>query len=184
MYFQQAGSRNTQNTIELAVQRAKELGIREIIVPSNNGATANSLLDMTQGTLDVIVVTSHAGFSGPFEKIMSDEVMAGLMARGAKVVRGFHALSGVERSLSQKYGGVYPVLMVADALRMFGQGTKVAVEITVMAADAGALSGNNKVVALGGTHNGVDTALVLTPAHMNNFFDMQIHGVICKPFNF
>lgn len=183
MYFQQAGGRNTQNAIELAVQRAQELGIREIVVPSNNGATANSLLDAAKGALDVIVVTSHAGFSGPFEKIMSDEVMAGLTARGAKVVRGAHALSGVERSLSQKYGGVYPVLMIADTLRMFGQGTKVAVEITVMAADAGALSGN-KVIALGGTHDGVDTALVLTPAHMNNFFDLQIHGVICKPFNF
>lgn len=183
MYFQQAGSRNTPNTIELAVQRAKELGIREIVVPSNKGETANAILDAAQGACDIIVVTSHVGFSGPFEKIMSDDVMQKLMARGAKVVRGSHALSGIERSMSQKYGGVYPVLTMADTLRLFGQGTKVAVEITVMAADAGALSGN-KVIALGGTHNGVDTALVLTPAHMNNFFDLQIHGVICKPFNF
>lgn len=183
MYFQQAGSRNTSNTIELAVQRAKELGIKEIVAPSITGETANALLDAAQGTCDIIVVTSHAGFNEPFTKHMPDEVMQQLTARGAKMVRGSHALSGVERSLAQKYGGTYPVLIMADTLRMFGQGVKVAVEIAVMAADAGVLNGN-KIITLGGTHNGVDTALVVTPAHMNTFFDLQIHGVICKPFNF
>lgn len=183
MYFQQAGNHNTAKTIELALQRAGELGIKEIVIPSNNGATAHALLDAARSTYEIIVVTSHAGFSEPFAKHMSDDVMGQITARGAKVVRGGHALSGVERSLTQKYGGTYPVLIMADTLRMFGQGTKVAVEIAVMAADGGVLSGN-KIIALGGTHNGVDTALVLTPAHMNNFFDLQIHGVICKPFNF
>ena len=183
MYFQQAGDRNTPTVIELAVQRARELGIKEIVAPSNKGETAVALLDAAQGACDIIIVTSHAGFNEPFVKLMPDGMQQQLTARGAKVVRGAHALSGVERSLAQKYGGTYPVLMMADTLRMFGQGTKVAVEIAVMAADAGVLSGN-KVIALGGTHNGVDTALVLTPAHMNNFFDLKIHGVICKPFNF
>lgn len=183
MYFRQAGSLNIANTIELALQRARELGINEIVAPSNTGATAHAILDAALGAFEIVIVTSHAGFSEPFAKHMSDEVQAQITARGAKVVRGGHALSGVERSLSQKYGGTYPALIMADTLRLFGQGTKVSVEIAVMAADAGALSGN-KIIALGGTHHGVDTALVLTPAHMNNFFDLQIHGVICKPFNF
>lgn len=68
-----------------------------------------------------------------------------------------------------RHSGVYPLLLIADTLKLFGQGTKVAVEVAVMAADAGALSGQD-IVAIGGSGRGADTALVLKPAHPNNFF--------------
>lgn len=181
MHFEKAGAQNTLNTINLALKRARELGVKEIIVASTTGVAANKLLDAANGEFEIVVVTSHAGFDKPFVKPMQNEVFATLTARGAKMVRGSHALSGVERALGKKYGGGYPVLILADALRLLGQGLKVAVEITVMAADAGALSGA-PVIAMGGTHNGLDAALVLSPAHMNNFFDLKIHEVICKPF--
>jgi hypothetical protein len=99
------------------------------------------------------------------------------------VVTASHALSGIERSVAAKHSGVYPQLLIADSLRLFGQGTKVAVEIAVMAADAGALSGQD-IVSIGGSGRGADTALVLKPAHQNNFFDMRIREVICKPRDF
>jgi hypothetical protein len=79
--------------------------------------------------------------------------------------------------------GVYPQLLIADSLRLFGQGTKVAVEIAVMAADAGALSGKD-IVSIGGSGRGADTALVLKPAHQNSFFELRIREVICKPRDF
>ena len=85
--------------------------------------------------------------------------------------------------MAKKYSGVYPVLLMADTLRLFGQGTKVAVEIAVMAADAGALSGED-IISIGGTGRGADTALVLKPAHQNNFFDLRIREIICKPRTF
>lgn len=66
---------------------------------------------------------------------------------------------------------------MADTLRLFGQGTKVAVEVTVMAADGGALAGND-IIAIGGSGHGADTALVLKPAHQNNFFDLRIREII------
>jgi hypothetical protein len=59
----------------------------------------------------------------------------------------------------------------------------VAVEIAVMAADAGALSGED-IVAIGGSGRGADTALIIKPAHQNNFFDLKIREVICKPREF
>ena len=85
--------------------------------------------------------------------------------------------------MATKHQGTYPVLIIADTLRLFGHGTKVAVEVTIMAADAGALSGND-VIAIGGTGRGADAALVIKPAHMNNLFDMRIREVICKPRSF
>jgi hypothetical protein len=72
---------------------------------------------------------------------------------------------------------------MADTLRLFGQGVKVAVEVAVMAADAGALSGND-IISVGGSGRGADAALVLKPAHQNNFFDMRIREVVCKPRSF
>jgi hypothetical protein len=98
-------------------------------------------------------------------------------------VAASHALSGVERSIAKKHSGAYPVLIMADTLRLFGQGTKVAVEVAVMAADAGALSGND-IISIGGSGRGADAALVLKPAHQNNLFDMRIREIICKPRSF
>ena len=63
---------------------------------------------------------------------------------------------------------------------MFGQGTKVCVEIALMAADAGALIGK-PVLCIGGSGTGADTALILTPVHQKDFLNMKIHEIICKP---
>ena len=71
----------------------------------------------------------------------------------------------------------------ADTLRLFGQGTKVAVEIAIMAADGGALSGKD-IVSIGGTGHGADTALILKPANQSHLFDMRIREVVCKPGTF
>jgi uncharacterized protein len=68
------------------------------------------------------------------------------------------------------------LLLIADTLKLLGQGTKVAVEVAVMAADAGVLSGQD-IVSIGGSGRGADTALVLKPAHQNNFFEMRIREV-------
>jgi len=58
---------------------------------------------------------------------------------------------------------------------------KVAVEITVMAADAGLISSEEEVIAIGGTNRGADTAIVVKPAYSTNFFDLKIREVIAMP---
>lgn len=47
-----------------------------------------------------------------------------------------------------------------------------------MAADSGAIP-IEEVIAIGGRHRGADTAVVIRPAHMNNFFDMEIKEILC-----
>jgi hypothetical protein len=114
---------------------------------------------------------------------MPGEVRKDLENKVSSVIAASHALSGIERSVAFKHSGIYPVLLIADTLRLLGHGTKVAVEIAVMAADAGALSGND-IISIGGTGKGADTALVVKPAHQNNFFDLRIREVVCKPRTF
>jgi len=60
---------------------------------------------------------------------------------------------------------------------------KVAVEVAIMAADAGVLSGGD-VVSIGGSARGADAALILKPASQSDVFDIKIREVICKPRNF
>lgn len=182
MYFDKPGRDNTVKTIESAYARAKDLGIDEIVVASSKGYTGQTALEICQG-FKITVVTYHCGFKEPFKNVMPEEVRKELQDKGARVIQATHALSGLERSFFNKFSGAYPVLIVADTLRLFGQGTKVAVEVSIMAADGDALTGND-IVSVGGTSRGADTALVLKPAHQTNLFDMRIREIVCKPRSF
>jgi hypothetical protein len=182
MYFKKHGKENTAQTLSLAFERAKELGIEEVVVASTKGGTAYKTLELFK-EFKVVVVTYHNGFKEPFKTVMPEDVRMDLEQKGARVVCATHALSGVERSLFKKYDGSYPVLLIADTLRLFGQGLKVAVEISIMAADAGTLSGKD-IVAIGGSGRGADAALVLRPANQSDLFDMRIREIVCKPRGF
>jgi hypothetical protein len=76
---------------------------------------------------------------------------------------------------------VYPPEIIAHALRMFGQGVKVAVEIAVMALDAGLIPYGGPVVAVGGTGKGADSAIVVAPQHSTDIFGVKVQEIICKP---
>jgi hypothetical protein len=60
----------------------------------------------------------------------------------------------------------------------------VAVEIALMAADAGLVRTDQDVIAVAGTAEGCDTALLVQPTNSYRFFDLKIREVICKPSNF
>ena len=182
MYFDKPGKDNTDPTLELAAQRAKALGINEVVVASTTGFTAYRAIEIFDGPR-ITVVTYHSGFKEPFKNALPNDVKENLQSKGLTVIAASHALSGLERSIAKKHSGVYPVLIMADTLRLFGQGIKVAVEVAVMAADAGALTGND-IISIGGSGRGADAVLVLKPAHQNNFFDMRIREVVCKPRKF
>lgn len=137
---------------------------------------------MDDSTIKIIAVGLHAGFRGGDDFTMDTEMLQTLEKEGIQLYFGSHALSGVGRSISNEFGGVTPVEIIGRTLKMFcGNGLKVAVEISVMAADAGLIPTTKAIIALGGTHGGLDTALVLKPSHMNNFFDMEIREILAKP---
>jgi uncharacterized protein len=182
MYFEKAGKVNTEETLKLAFERGKALGIDEVVVATTTGATAYVALETCQG-FKVTAVTYHCGFKEPFKNVLPAETRTDLESKGVRVVSATHALSGVERSLLDKYSGSFPVLIIADTLRLFGQGTKVAVEVAIMATDGGALTGND-IISVGGSSKGADTALVLKPANQSHLFDMRIREIVCKPRNF
>jgi len=60
-------------------------------------------------------------------------------------------------------------------------GLKVAVECVLIAADQGAVSVTEEVVACGGTISGADTVCVIRPAHTASFFDLQVREIVAMP---
>lgn len=182
MYFNERGKANTEKTVELAIKAAKEKNIKNIVVASCSGDTVKLIKDNKD--LNITCVTHAYGFQGSGQNEMSDNVREELKSMGIKVLTTTHVLSGAERGISTKFGGVNPVEIIAHALRMLGQGTKVCVEVAVMALDSGFIPYGEKVIAIGGTGVGADTAVVITPAHANNIFSTKIHEIICKPEKF
>ncbi len=196
LYFEKPGPQNTEATIRLARERALELGIGYVVVASGSGETALKVLEAFKGTyVKVVAVTYHTGFVEKSEdrareigvdlstlKVeMEPENLRQLRMAGVEVVRCSHALSGVGRSISKRFGGVTPVEIIAAALRLVCQGLKVAVEVSVMAADAGAIPTDREVLVIAGDIKGADTAVILKPAHMNTFFNLEVREFIALP---
>jgi hypothetical protein len=183
-YFERPGAENTDQLIGRVIDRLRQGDIRHLVVASSTGATASKILPILRDMdVQLVVVTSHCGFEKEGECEMSKDTEAELVAAGARVVRSSHVLSGVERSISRKLGGSSRAEAMSEILRaLFGQGLKVCVEASVMAADNGAIPcGEVEVVAVGGYSNGADTACVVRPAHANNFFSFEVREIIAIP---
>ena len=178
MYWDMHGKECTEETVKLALEMAAERGIKHIVVSSNSGFSADKFL----GTeLNIICVTHANGFASPGENEMELDVRKKLEQNGIKVLTTTHVLSGAERAFSTKFGGLYPVEIMANTLRLFGQGVKVCVEIAVMALDAGLIPYGERIIAVGGTGRGVDTAIILKPGHAKEILSTRIEEIICKP---
>lgn len=179
--FEKAGPTNTQETLRIALEQARAHAC-PIVLSSNHGETTQALLDMLQAqgvSLPIISVTHAAGYPEKGKVEMSAETRAALAAQGVYVLTAAHALTGASRSFPDS--GMYPMQIVADSLRMLGQGSKVCVEVSTMALDAGQLAYGQAVVAIGGTGRGADTAMLLTPSYSADIFATRIHEIFCKP---
>lgn len=183
VYFERPGPKNTAAVARAVRRRRDELGVEHVVVASNSGATALALWEvLADAGVTLVSVGEHTGFSGGDEQHLSDEQRRALEEKGIKVLICAHALSGVGRSITKTFGGITHVEIIAYTLRLFGtEGIKVAVEVAVMAADAGLVPTDREIIAVGGSGAGADTALVLKAAHMNNFFDLEVREIIAKP---
>jgi len=184
-YFEKPGEANTTDAARFAIERAKELKIRTIVVASTSGKTAEVFFDaMSKSGLELVVVTHVIGFIKPGEWEFSEEIADRLQKQGVRIVTGTHALSGLERALSRspKVGGGSRTEAIAEALRrVVAVGLKVAVECVLMAADQGAIGIHEEVIAVGGTASGADTVCVIQPAHTAGFFDLQVREIVTMP---
>ena len=183
-YFGKGGSANTDKTLEIARDRAKQLGIRDIVVASTHGGTAlKAARVFKEVKANLVAVTISQAF-GKEGWLMTPEERKKLEAEGVKVLTCSHALGdGVAASIAEKHGGISMEQVVTQTLYRFSQGMKVCVEIALMAADAGLIGVDREAISIAGTGEGADTAIVVKPAYPRKFDELEIKEVLAKPRN-
>ena len=180
LYYEKVGEGNTDETLKVTKKRAEELGIKDIVVASTRGGTGAKTVEAFEG-YNVVVVTHSTGFREPGQQELTDENREKILAGGGKVLTTSHAFAGVGRALRRKFDTVGPAEIVAQTLRMFGQGMKVVVECVYMAADAGLIPMDKDIISIAGSGRGADTAVVIKPAHLHDMFSLYVKEIIAKP---
>jgi hypothetical protein len=180
VYFHSSGPENTDTVLKLAKEYAQAEGIKDIVVASTTGETGVKASEIFKG-FNLVVVSHHVGFAEVGVQELRKENRRKILENGGKVLTATHVLSGVERAVRKSFKTILSLELIAHALRLLGEGVKVSVEISVMAADAGLIPVNSDIVAIGGTGSGADTALVVKPATASDFFSLEVSEVIAKP---
>jgi hypothetical protein len=180
LYFDRPGPENTDAVLAASARRASELGITQVVVATSTGKTA---LVAARAFRDrrIVGVTLQRGL---WEKYVGTDAATVEEAEslGVTFLTCPHTLMGaVDSAIGEKFGGVPPQHLISHVYYTWSQGTKVAVECMMMAADAGLLDMSQEVVSVAGTDHGADTALVLKPVFSHDFFSLRIRELIAKP---
>jgi len=179
-YFHQPGKDNLERVLQLARSRAEQLGIRSVVVATTTGQTGVRASEVFQG-YNLVLVTHSTGFVGPNTQELAEEHRQAILDNGGRILTCQHAFGGVGRAVRKKLQTYELEEIIAYTLRIFGEGMKVACEITLMAADAGLIRVGEPAIAIGGSSRGADTAVVVLPANAQSFFDLRVMEVLCKP---
>lgn len=180
-YFDRPGPANTEATLQAVRERSDQLGIEQLVIASNSGQTALQAAQMMPEMGRIVAVTEAAGWWGT-DRPPDPEIVARTEAMGVRFLTGTHGLMGaVGWAVQEKFGGLPEVELIARTLYTFSQGTKVAVECLLMAADAGLLDMDADAVVVAGTGRGADTALVVKPVFTHCFFDLRIREFLAMP---
>jgi uncharacterized protein len=180
VYFRKPGKANTERALELARARAGELGLKTVLVATTEGSTGVEAARRFSG-LKVIAVTHSTGFIKPNEQELHAVNRRAMEEAGAVVLTCQHAFGGVNRAVRKKFDTTMLDELIAHTFRRFGEGMKVVVEISLMAADAGLVRTDEPVLCIAGTGRGADTVVILKPANAQAFFEIEILETVCCP---
>ena len=183
MYFEQAGVDNTEKSLQIAKDEALKRGIKHLVVASTRGSTGLQAAQMLQDTdIKLIVVAHSTGLRESGQQLFDEETKKEIENLGGVVFIGTDTLTGFQIAMRSK-GGFSEETLISNVLRMFGQGTKVCVEIVAMATDANLIPVTD-VIAVAGTGRGADTVAVIAANSTNRFFDIKVREILAKPRDF
>ena len=193
-YFEENKPENTDVVLDLVKKKALEKNIKYVIVASTFGDTGLKAAEAFNGSgINVVIVTHPYGPKGT--RLLAENEKK-IKALGAKIVTCTFGFGGVSASLRRTppseqgkplpppYWPAYVPSMgdlIANVLRIFCQGMKVCFEITVMAADAGAVPVGENVIAVAGQNRGANTAIIIKSTNTTTFFDLDVQEIIAKP---
>ncbi len=177
VYFEDISPENTQPTFNLVQKRLGDLDVEKIVIASTTGATARKAMDFFRDQGVKLIVVPHQFDFHREKNAFPQELVGALRESGHDVHFGtmlFH---------TGEFYGSNSATTMANLLRCFCQGFKVCFEIVLMVTDAGLVASGEKVIAIAGTAQGSDTALVMQAASTQHFNRLRVNEIICKPLN-
>jgi hypothetical protein len=172
---------DTAQVLDIAREYATEHGIEDVIVASTSGETGAAAAETLDTEARNLVVVGHAtGYQEPNEQQLQPSYREQIEQAGGTVFVGPMVFSNVGTAIQDK-DGFSAHELVADVLRLFGQGSKVALECVLMACDAGHVPAGEQVLAVAGTGDGADTVLAIQSANSRDLFEARIRDVVAKP---
>lgn len=180
--YETPGRKNTENTLKVLKDGVGKYFVKQAVVASTYGDTGLAAARMLKGKdVRLVVVTHNVGFKEPGATEMTPEIRQEIESLGAKICTGTMPFRNIGTAIREKQNYSQQDL-IANTLRLFGQGMKVCVEIVLMAADAGLITPDD-VLALAGTGRGADTVALLSPQSSNKLFDLKVREILAKPIN-
>ncbi len=181
VYFEKPGEENSPAAIEAAMKYLDE-GIEHFVVATTRGKTGAAFAEALSGrNVNLVCVTHSAGFREPSRLELNAELKLTIEEHGGKVLTATMLSHSIETAIMEKHQGLYPTYLIAQTLRLFCQGVKVAVEIVMQAADAGLIPEAEPVVAVAGSGWGADTVCLVRSAASKRFFDVRILEIAARP---
>jgi len=169
---------DTATLLDQCVEYTDEHDVDAICVASTSGETGAKAAGRFGEEL--IVVGHSYGFEEDNAQELEDQHVETIEDAGGDVFVGPMVFSNVGGAIAEQ-NGFSTLSVVADTLRLFGQGAKVAVECPVMACDAGLVDSGDRVLSIAGTGDGADTALLVRAANSRDFYETRVLDVIAKP---
>lgn len=183
VYFESGGKHNTELTLKLVRERAEKRKIKNVVLASITGFSAEKALEIFKNSDAKLTVV---GLTGPKFPKFPESLKEKLIQMG----HNFCYANDFKYDFPED---------VQETLRRFCEGLKVCVEVALIAAEAGYVKPGEEIIAVGGTGvlgyekgGGVDTAIVFEAIKSKDFLKLEtifgkkeerrkIKEIICKP---
>ncbi|MEM3615699.1 MAG: pyruvate kinase alpha/beta domain-containing protein [Candidatus Methanomethylicia archaeon] len=189
-YFNYCGEINTEALLQLVRKRFEIGGVDGIVIASETGRSALKAMEIFDGLKVKIIVVTHypAETWGPSGSIPIGlkrkeyvENLRKLEDYGCRIVQGTRPFAPPSRHID--WGYPTPEAIMDKTLEIFGSGMKIAIEVSLMATDAGELNEGENVISCAGTYKGLDTAILVKTSYTMNFFkSFEVREIIAKPW--
>ena len=189
IYFESPGFQNTVSVIEVTKERLKMKDITAVIVPMTTGRTLEKFVNGLSEDAKIISISEDEVMKACKRISYPDK---GLLGKLVQNRLGESSENDVNLRRDIFDITFLPLCgdswkLIAETLYIFGQGMKVAIEIAVAAVEIEKIRSSKKVISVGGTGEGADTAVVLRTSNQKLSFAgkpeerLAIHEILAMP---
>jgi hypothetical protein len=171
-YFESPGFLNTDSVIEVTKERLKMRDVAAVIVSMTTGRTLEKFVNKLEKDAKIIFISEDEVMKACKRISYLDKGVLGKLVR-KRLDESSENDVNVRRDIFDMTflplcGDAWRI--IAETLYVFGQGMKVAIEIAIAAVEIGKIPSSTKVISIGGTGEGADTAVVLRTSNQKESF--------------